>query len=534
MTSVQTPDVPADAVESPSLYDLPALPLEQASTTTNGKATYTDILKSSALVGGSSVLNVVIGIARTKVMALLLGPAGFGLFGLYTSIATLTGTLAGMGINSSGVREIAEAVGSNDQRRIAETAITLRRISALLGLIGASLLLVFAQPISKVTFGGALQANSIRLLSLAVLFQLVSGGQSALIQGMRRIPDLVKMNVIGASSALILSIPIIYFFRAKGIVPSLICMAAVTIGSSWWYSRKIRIEPAPLTSLKMVEKAGSFLKLGFAFMTSGLLVAGVSYTVRVVLLHKVGVAATGIYQSAWTLGGLYVGIILQAMGSDFYPRLSAVHHDNKECNRLVNEQTLVGILLAGPGVIATLTFAPLVISLFYSSKFAPAVGVLRWVCLGAALQVVTWPIGFITIAKARQDFFLISECLWALSAIAVAWFCIVFRGLNGAGFAFFLAYVIHAAIVYPIAKHLSGFRWSIDNRRTGLVFSILIATAFGGFYLLPFSAAVAAGSLAAVFSVLFSIRSLIKLVPPADMPRPLRTVLTRFSLLPAQ
>jgi hypothetical protein len=32
-----------------------------------------------------------------------------------------------------------------------------------------------------------------------------------------------------------------------------------------------------------------------------------------------------------------------------------------ECNRLVNEQAEVGLLLAGPGVIATLTFAPLVI-----------------------------------------------------------------------------------------------------------------------------------------------------------------------------
>ena len=48
-------------------------------------------------------------------MAMLLGPAGFGLFGLYGSIANLTQSLAGMGINSSGVRQIAEAVGSGDK-----------------------------------------------------------------------------------------------------------------------------------------------------------------------------------------------------------------------------------------------------------------------------------------------------------------------------------------------------------------------------------------------------------------------------------
>ena len=47
------------------------------------------------------------------------GPAGFGLFGLYGSIAVLTQSIAGMGINSSGVRQIAEAVGSGDKARIA-------------------------------------------------------------------------------------------------------------------------------------------------------------------------------------------------------------------------------------------------------------------------------------------------------------------------------------------------------------------------------------------------------------------------------
>ena len=163
------------------------------------KGTYGQILKSSALVGGSSVLNIAIGIVRTKVMAVLLGPAGFGLFGLYGSITTLAQTLAGMGINSSGVRQIAESVGSDNVDRVAQTAVVLRRISVLLGLLGATLLIVFSRQISKITFGSTQHAAAVSLLSLAVLFQLISAGQGALLQGMRRITDLAKMNVISAS-----------------------------------------------------------------------------------------------------------------------------------------------------------------------------------------------------------------------------------------------------------------------------------------------------------------------------------------------
>jgi PST family polysaccharide transporter len=78
--------------------------------------------------------------------------------------------------------------------------------------------------------------------------------------------------------------------------------------------------------------------LGFAFVSSGLMTMGVAYVVRTTVLRKVGLAATGLYQSAWRLGGLYVAFILQAMGADFYARLTACVANRQECNRLVNEQ----------------------------------------------------------------------------------------------------------------------------------------------------------------------------------------------------
>src|SRR6266849_7680308 len=162
------------------------------------KHSYGQILKSSALVGGSSAVNIALGIVRTKAMALLLGPAGFGLFGLYGSIANLTQSVAGMGVNSSGVRQIAEAVASDNAERIAVTTVVLRRTSILLGLLGALFLVLFSKQVSILTFGTSQHAGAISLLSLVVFFQLVSAGQSALIQGMRRIFDLAKLGVLGA------------------------------------------------------------------------------------------------------------------------------------------------------------------------------------------------------------------------------------------------------------------------------------------------------------------------------------------------
>ena len=494
------------------------------------KHSYGQILKSSTLVGGSSVLNVAIGIVRTKAMAVLLGPAGFGLVGLYTSVCDLSQNIAGMGINSSGVRQIAEAAGSDDTAQIGRTTAVLRRTSLVLGVLGAALLVIFSKQVSLLTLGSKKHAAAICLLSIAVLFRLVSGGQGALIQGMRRIGDLAKMSVLGALFGTLVTIPIVYFLRERGVAPALVGVAAMTILTSWWYSRKISISIPPVSVAEVGREAAALLKLGFAFMSSGLMTLGVAYVVRIAVLRKVGFAGAGLYQSAWTLGGLYVGFILQAMAADFYPRLTAAARDNSKCNRLVNEQARVGLLLAGPGVIATLTFAPIVIALFYSGKFGPAVEVLRWICLGTTLQVITWPMGFIIVAKGKQGLFFWSEFAWAIASLALAWVCIRYFGLNGAGMAFFGSYVFHWLLIYPIVRRISGFRWSGENRRTGLLFLSMIAAVFCGFYVLPFAVAICLGLIALAVSGIYSLRSVLNMVSLDVIPGPVRRLVLGFGL----
>ena len=497
------------------------------------KQSYGQILKSSALVGGSSVVNIAIGIVRTKAMAVLLGPAGFGLFGLYGSIASLTQSIAGMGVNSSGVRQIAEAVGSDDTERIAQTTAVLRRTSIILGVLGAGLLIAFSRQVSTLTFGSNQHAGAVCLLSSAVFFQLISAGQGALIQGMRRIADLAKMGVLGALFGTLISIPTVYFLREKGVVPSLVGVAAMSIFTSWWYSRKVHIHTSSIPTSRVVQEAVALLKLGFAFMSSGLMMIGIAYMVRVIVLRKVGYEGTGLYQSAWTLGGLYVGFILQAMAADFYPRLTASANDNTECNRLVNEQARVGLLLAGPGVIATLTFAPLVIALFYSTKFSAAVGILRWICLGTVLQVITWPMGFIIVAKAKQAIFFFAELAWGIVSLGLAWICVKSFGLNGAGIAFFGSYVFHGLMIYPIVRWLSGFRWSPENRQTGLLFLGWIAAVFCGFFLLPLLWASVIGIMIGIISGAYSLRALLQLIPLNRIPVFVRRLLILLRLAPS-
>jgi O-antigen/teichoic acid export membrane protein len=431
-----------------------------AGTANAHSSSYRQIFKATAVLGGVQVFNVLAGIVRTKVLASLLGPAGMGLIGMYQSATAVVGTIAGMGITQSGVRQIAEAAATGDQARIGRTVRTLRLTSLLAGLLGMLLVLAFREPLAQATFGNDTYALGLGFLSLTLLFGAVAGGQNAVLQGLRRLRDLAANQVAGTVLGTLLSIGLVLWLRERGVVPLLVASAGASVLSSWWYARRVRVTSAALSLSEMWMESRGLFAMGAAFMVSGLLMAGAAYVSRVLIIRQLGIAAVGLYTASWTLSSLYVNTILTAMGADFYPRLTAVAKDNASVNRLVNEQTEMGVLIATPGILVTLTLAPWVLSVFYSSAFVPAAEVIRWQIIGVALRVVSWPMSFIILAKGMPRTYMLTEALaWTLQVLLLA-VCLKWWGLPGTGMAFALMYVVVLMGLFAVSRAISGFSWS--------------------------------------------------------------------------
>ena len=137
----------------------------------------------------------------------------------------------------------------------------------------------------------------------------------------------------------------------------------------------------------------------------------------------------------------------------------------------MNEQAQVSLLLAGCGVLATLTFAPWIVTLLYSNDFEAGTDVLRWVTLGMAMRVITWPVGYILVAKGEKALFVAADLAWAIVNVGLTWLCVPLFGLAGAGIAFLGSYAVHLLVVYSIARRIAGYRWSTTNLRKGALFA---------------------------------------------------------------
>src|SRR5664280_267391 len=182
------------------------------------KDSHKQILKSTGVVGGSQVGSIVIGIFRTKVVALLLGPSGIGILGILQSVIDLVKSATGFGINFSGVKDIAEAANSGERQRIDRTITIVRRWALGTGLLGMLLTLFFCIPLSNYSFGNDSYYLSIAILSSTLLISSISSGQLALLQGLRKIKQLALATLLGAILGTIITLPLYYLLGKRGIV----------------------------------------------------------------------------------------------------------------------------------------------------------------------------------------------------------------------------------------------------------------------------------------------------------------------------
>jgi antigen flippase len=433
-------------------------------------------------MGGAAVVTLILGMIRMKFAAVLIGTTGTGLYATFTAMQGFIGAIAGLGIKSSAVREIAVAYAKNDKKLVGETVLSLRRICWLTGLMGALSMLFFSSLLSEITFTSTKYQWDIAALGLIILFANLSGGQTALLQGARKIADLAKAQVVGAVAGSLISVCFYFWLGLRGIVPALVLMAAVQLLISWYFAKRLPVPTVEMTWGQSFKKTGSMVKLGMVLMWTGLMSSAVDYATILLITKRLNVEAVGIYSAAYALSGIFVKFVLSAMSTDFYPRLAAVADDHVKVNRLINEQTEIGLLLALPGLLATVIFAPWIVQVFYTKEFLPAVELIQWFILGCLGRVVAWPLGFLMLALGKGKWYLITETAAQVSHMILIVICLELWGLKGVALAFFFLYVFYTFLVLVVGRVLTKFYWSaVCLRLIALaVASLMLGLAVGG------------------------------------------------------
>ena len=113
---------------------------------------YSHVLKYTGIFGGVQCLNIVVGLVRNKLIALLLGPDGMGLASLFNSTVNFISQATNLGLPFSAVRHVSELFDSGDELQIAHFVKVVRAWALLTALAGMLLCAVAGPFLSSYTF----------------------------------------------------------------------------------------------------------------------------------------------------------------------------------------------------------------------------------------------------------------------------------------------------------------------------------------------------------------------------------------------
>lgn len=419
--------------------------------------------KSSGIVALVQVFQMAFGLLRNKVVALLIGASGFGVWSIFHSFIEMCSSFSTFGLDQGGVREIAKNSDSADN--IGKCIFTFRVAIFSISILAGGLIFAFARQINDWFFDSADYIFGVRVIAFLIFVNGIAKGGYAIINGVRAIRYLAMSQIISAVIGSIGAIVIIYLFKESGIPYALsvvtVSMSVVTL----IYIRKLRIKTVIPKRGEFRNILKSLLHLGLGFTIAGIVASTMTLCSRGYLSAHYSMDAVGIYQSAWTIANLYIGVILTAMGVDFMPRLSKVCADNDKVNELINNQIEFGICIASIGATIVMLLAPYILVLLYSSEFTLGTTIIRWQILGVILRIIAFPFSYAIMAKGKpMQYALIQIVFWTGEFGLLVLFSNLW-GFDALGINYFMAYTGYLAMTYCACRHNSRYNMSSQTRR---------------------------------------------------------------------
>lgn len=429
---------------------------------------YGNIFKTTFLFGFVQVFKAVIAIVKNKLVAILIGPEGMGLLGIFNSTIQMIQTGAGLGINQSAVRDVAEAKGSGDNERVSRIAKVTNRVVLFTGLLGCLVTLILSHYLSVWTLGGTTYSLSYCVLAIVVALNIINEGKQALLKGERHLRALAYASMIGTVVGLVTAIPLYYFFGKDGIVPELLIASTLALLVSQYFVNKIPVEPIALTLKETFKEAQPMIRMGVALMFVTLLQTIMSFAINAFIRSKGGLTDVGMFSAGSYILNGYFGLVTTALMTDYYPRIAAVNQDNEKVQDELNKQSMVSVILCCPLIVLFIALMPLFIIILYSREFLPALDYLRFGIFWTVITICSNQVDMILVAKYNTKAFMLISVVIRITQLIL---CIVlynFWGLLGLGFSYGLLGVLHMTIMTATVYKLYGIHFSKEFIKIGL------------------------------------------------------------------
>ena len=105
---------------------------------------YRKILRATTIFGGVQGITIISSLVKSKFLAILIGTSGYGIYGVLNTIVDLIKQVSGLGIETSGVKFLADLDENADKSDYQRNSSLILKLSFLLGFIGMLIAIIFS------------------------------------------------------------------------------------------------------------------------------------------------------------------------------------------------------------------------------------------------------------------------------------------------------------------------------------------------------------------------------------------------------
>lgn len=366
-----------------------------------------NIFSAAALLGASTAVKMVAGLATIKALSHFLGVEGLGHLGQVMGLVAITTLLAGGGTYVGLTKYIAE----HHDDPVSRWAY-LRAAMQIWGAFSLGLLLLAwltASSVSRWLFDT--DAHAWYIVCIGLVHPLIGLHNLALavISGLKKVATYAWVTAATTAFGALVTIVLTLRCGVSGAAVGLILTPGLGIlfsGAIVWRRRYLGLPSRPVTSTRQHHLA--LLKYGAMYFVSALAMPLAQIMLRNTQAAALGWAQVGIWQGLLKLSDAYLQVVMAVLAVHYMPRLAEL----KQKEHIRREVFHTFKIVAGALAVAMLLIYVLrhhVIAMLYTGEFMAMEELFLPQLIGDYFRALSYVIGYLAVAKAMGKVYVAAE-----------------------------------------------------------------------------------------------------------------------------
>lgn len=382
-----------------------------------------DWWKASTASVIAQAVRMLSGLVIIKLIAVSLGPEGFGRLGHFMSLIAILSVLAGGGIMNGIVKYVSE-YKKNENKLYPFLSNTLA-YSLIFSLLVFFIILLFSKRISVLLFNEEKSANLIVFLSLIQFTYGLLSFCNGTINGLKETTKFAKIIILGTLIGLPISYYFIHYYGFGGAVIGLAVVNTSLLFPAMYeiyklgFFKKINIK-FNWPDTKKISKF-SLMQI-FSLATLPL----AEIYIRSLILHDAGLHEAGLWQSLMRLSSVYVGFFTTFLAAYYLPTLSSMLDKDEIFDYVIKYIVAIGGIFIFIAIVVY-NLRTFVFSVIFSKEFIIPSKYVLFQLMGDFFKIMSYVIGFFVVAKAKTVLYILAELAQSSLYLGVAVILIKFN-----------------------------------------------------------------------------------------------------------